>query len=409
MTATKLFIVKIKVLLLFFALSVFIIAPTDGWSLTLSEQAKISVLTCSPGNEPHSVYGHAAIRVLDPKLPYDVVFNYGVFSFNTPNFMYRFASGQTDYLLGTTTFTEFCREYIDEKRRIVEQDLNLTQAEKQQFFDFLVWNAQPENRVYRYNFFFDNCATRIRDAINEHVEGEVLFPELSTQTSFRDLIKSYHHELLWVDLGIDLVVAAPADLQARAYEEMFLPNYLMSHLYGTSIDKGGKRVPLISGSRVVFKGSKLRFPKSQIPAPFTVLLFLTLLIVSVSILQYNKGKIRSWPDYLVYGTNGLLGLILLWFVIFSEHPAMSPNFNLLWAMPFNIIFAAVWAIKKWRPVTKKYHIFISVWLILLMVFSSALPQYFNPLFYFFIAMLLSRSVLHTIVIYRKRKARSAVP
>ena len=148
---------------------VFVALAFNGLAFQLSDQAKVSIITCSPGNEMYSVYGHSAIRVNDPRLNYDVAFNYGIFDFSSPNFLYRFCAGQTDYLLGAYRFDTFLNEYQQDKRSVFEQELNLTAKEKQAVVDFLVWNAQPENRVYRYNFFFDNCATRVRDVIADNV------------------------------------------------------------------------------------------------------------------------------------------------------------------------------------------------------------------------------------------------
>ena len=129
----------------------------ESAAFELSNHSEISILTCSPGNKPYSVYGHSAIRVRDSIFRYDVVFNYGIFDFNSSNFVMRFAKGQTNYLLGTTRFETFFKGYVIERRGVLEQRLNLTLIEKQKIFDFLLWNADPENRVYRYNFFFDNC------------------------------------------------------------------------------------------------------------------------------------------------------------------------------------------------------------------------------------------------------------
>ena len=369
----------------------------------LSENAEIGVLTCSPGNEAYSVYGHSAFRIKDDLHGYDAVFNYGIFDFNTPNFVYRFAAGQTDYLLGAYKFDAFLDEYIYENRSIFEQVLNLTHNEKQKIFEFLIWNAQPENRVYRYNFLFDNCASRIRDVVEQQVEGEVVFPSRSDEPkTFRQLIKDCHSKLLWLNFGIDLVVSAPAERIASAYEEMFLPDYIMKHFSATTINTHEGTKPLVKSSQIIFQATQTNFKSLKIASPFVVLGLLFLLVLSVSVQQLRKNKISACLDYTVYGFTGLMGVIMLWFVFFSEHPAMSPNYNVLWAVPLNLVFAILWKVKKWRPKLRYYHVTVSGWLILLVLTEWALPQKFHPAHILFILMILSRSILHSIFIFKKK-------
>ncbi len=381
----------------------FIFQSNAARAFVLTNQAEISVLTCSPGNEAYSVYGHSAIRVKDAGYGYDVVFNYGIFDFSAPNFLYRFASGQTDYLLGAYGFPDFVDEYVASKRSIFEQVLNLTQHEKQKVFDFLLWNAKPENRVYRYNFFFDNCASRIRDVIREQSDGEVVFPEYEENPrTFRDLIKEYHSKLLWLNFGIDLVVAAPSDEKASAFDEMFLPDYLMKHFANAIKKNGNETKPLVKTSHVVYQATELHYKSLKIISPTVIFGILLLLVVYVSIHQIRKKKIDYLTDYLVFGVNGFMGVVMLWFVMYSEHPAMHPNYNLLWAVPLNFIFAIVWKIEKWRVFTRYYFILVSLWLFLFIIFSGFIPQTFHIVFYLISLTVLCRSVLNSIFILRRK-------
>lgn len=390
---------SLLIVLLFISISFLGLAQ----SFQLSENAEISVLTCGPGNEAYSVYGHSAFRVKDEIHAYDVVFNYGIFDFSTPNFVYRFAAGQTDYLLGAYKFDIFLNEYIDDNRSIFEQVLNLTHNEKQKIFDFLIWNAQPENRVYRYNFFFDNCASRIRDVVKQQVEGEVIFPYQSDDPkTLRQHIKDCHSKLLWLNFGIDLVVSAPSDRIASVSEEMFLPDYIMKHFSEATVITYEGTKPLVKSSQVIFQAEPTNFKNFKIVSPFAVFGLLFLLILSVSVKQFRKSKICAWPDYLVYGVTGLMGVIMLWFVFFSEHPAISPNYNILWAVPLNLVFAILWKVKKWRPKLQYYHVIVSGWLILFVLTEAFLPQKFHPVHILFVLMILSRSVLHSIFIFKKK-------
>jgi hypothetical protein len=370
----------------------------------LSNQAKISILTCSPGDEAYSVYGHSAIRVYDPLRNYDAVFNYGIFDFSSSNFIFRFAKGETDYLLGVNGFNAFVDAYIKEKRSVYEQELNLTQSEKQQIFDFLQWNARPENRVYRYNFFFDNCATRVRDVINENIEGGVNYTDTPSEKTFRRLITDYQQKIPWLNFGIDFMIGADADRKASLQEEMFLPDYVMQHLAAAQrVDTGA---PIVSHSKVIYKAPDKVIKQNWWSSPFAVFGFLLLLVLVVSIQQFRKRNLKPALDLIIYGINGFAGIFIFWFVLFSEHPAMSPNFNLLWLFPLNFVFALIWLRKKWRVTVKYYHFFSAVWLLLFFALSVFLPQKFHPVFYVMSAILWIRSVFHSLIISKELKVRN---
>ncbi len=388
-----------------FLLTLFILVQNNTvGAFILTKRAEISVLTCSPGNEAYSVYGHSAIRVKDALRKYDVVFNYGIFDFDTPNFIYRFACGQTDYMLGAYSFSGFLDEYTMLKRSIYEQVLDLTQQEKQRIFDFLLWNARPENRVYRYNFLFDNCATRVRDVVQEKSGGEVAFPERNNdhQKTFRELLKGYHSKVLWLDFGIDLIVAAPCDSKASAFDEMFLPDYLMGHIAKATIKTGNETRPLVKSSRFIYHAPGLKIKSSKITSPFVVFGILLLLVVYVSARQFRRKRINYLTDYIVFGINGFMGVVMLWFVLFSEHPTMHPNYNLVWAIPSNFIFIITWKIKKWRPFTRYYFILVSAWLLLFMLSGTILPQKIHIVSYIMGAIVLCRSVFNSMLILRRR-------
>ncbi len=377
---------------------------TKGFALQLSNRAEISVITCSPGNEAYSVYGHSAIRVKDDVFGYDAVFNYGIFDFSSPNFLYRFAAGQTDYLLGVYRFDSFMREYRHDKRSVFEQVLNLTPDEKQKIFDYLVWNAKPENRVYRYNFFFDNCASRIRDVVVDNVEGGLSFQEKATGETLRQLIKNYQGKLLWLDFGIDFLVSAPSDRVATLWEEMFLPDYVMKH-FATAV-KTRDNTPIVKSLEVLYKAPEADFKSGRLTSPFVVFLVLFLLVGWLTFNQYKKGVMKSSLDYILYGLNGFGGLIITWFVLYSEHPAMLPNYNLAWLIPLNLLFVFAWIVKKWRPVLKFYHVVLTVWLLFFICCHAVFPQKFHPVFFLIAATMMIRSLAHSAIIYKELKSKS---
>lgn len=355
----------------------------------LSPDATVSILTCNPGNDVAEMYGHSAIRVNDPATGIDAVFNYGVYSFEKPNFLYRFAKGQTDYLMIGLRFSSFWPEYEQSKRTIYEQVLNLPAEGKDKLFQALMENAKPENREYRYNFFMDNCATRVRDMIERNAGVPVQFSDNHPMESYRDLIKKFHHSFRWFDLGIDLLVGKKAEQPVTAYGQMFLPEYLMDQFARAEITMDGKTQPLVRETRALFEypNNKLN---SSLPWPTLVFGIIFLLVAGISIRSYLRKQKVYWPDYLLFTLTGLAGLIIGWFTLFSEHPAVSPNFNLLWALPTNLLFAGIWAIKKWRSKTRYYFWIAGVALLL----SFVSGQQFNPAVYFIILTLLTRVVLN---------------
>ncbi len=352
---------------------------------SLSPAATVSILTCNPGIDVYSMYGHTAIRVTDPETGLDAVFNYGVFSFESPNFMYRFAKGQTDYLMVGEKFRSFMRQYDEEKRSVYEQVLNLSPEGKNKLFNALLENAKPENREYRYNFFMDNCATRVRDMIEHNAGGTVRFTEDHPTETYRDLIKKFHHSFRWIDFGIDLLVGKRSDQPVSAYGQMFLPEYLENQFAKAEITYDGKSQPLALETRklVEYPNSKLI---SDLPWPAIVFGIIFLIVAAISFRGYFRNKKTDWLDYWLFGLTGFAGLIIGWFTLYSEHPAMSPNYNLLWAFPLNLFFAFIWKFKKWRTKTRYYFWLAGV----LLLFSFVMGQQFNPAVYFIILILLVR-------------------
>lgn len=357
----------------------------------LSPDATISILTCDPGVDVYSMYGHSAIRISDPTLNLDAVFNYGLFSYDTPHFFYRFAKGQTDYAMGGERFRSWLPQYDEEKRSVYEQVLNLSPEGKNKLFQALVENAKPENRMYRYNFFMDNCATRVRDMIERNAGAPIRFADNHPTESYRDLIKKFHHSFRWIDLGIDLLVGKKAEQPVSAYGQMFLPEYLKEQFAKAEITIDGKPQPLVLETRTLreYPNSKLN---SDLPWPVLVFGLMFLIIAAISVRSSLRKQKTDWLDYWLFALTGISGLIIGWFTLYSEHPAMSPNYNLLWAFPLNLFFAGIWAVKKWRPQTRYYF-----WLSgALLILSFVIGQQFNPAVYFILLIMLVRVVVNLV-------------
>ncbi|MCP2043013.1 DUF4105 domain-containing protein [Pontibacter sp. HSC-36F09] len=314
----------------------------------LSQEAKISLITCSPGDELYAIFGHSAVRVNDPATGMDIVFNYGTFDFNEPGFYIKFIRGKLNYKLSIAYFQDFAYSYTLDNRSIYEQEMNFTEAQKQQYWQFLTNNYLPQNRFYLYDFFFDNCATRIRDGIEATFPDQVAFniAHLDKDMSFRNLIDLYLPPQPWSDFGIDLALGAPIDQKATPYEYMFLPNYLSEGFGNATIQQDGRQVPLVGKPTVIFQNSP---PPASTGGPFSPVVVWWLFFGAVALITYLDYKHRKRSrmfDVFFFLITGLLGvlLFLLWFA--TDHQAAANNFNLLWALPTHVVAAAFLA----RPV-----------------------------------------------------------
>jgi len=266
----------------------------------LSSQAELSVLTCDPGNELYSTFGHTGIRVNDPAYNLDIVFNYGMFSFKTPGFYRKFLRGKLDYHLGIQKYGDFLREYNYYSRSVYEQKLNLDSIQRQQVFAFLKNNAKKENRTYKYDFFFDNCSTRPRDVFVNSLGIE--FHEQAKEKTFRNLLDEFLPGLPWSDFGIDLVIGSRADKKAISKEQ------------------------------------KQRFTR---PWLTPMLFFVVLLLLEILLFFFvsNKNRWLKFYDKLWFLLMGLSSLLLFVMWFFTDHIATKANWNLLWIHPLYLILA----------------------------------------------------------------------
>lgn len=386
-------------LLFFAALSVL-----PAWTRPLSERAQISLLTSAPYEaEVFTVYGHAALRVQDPAQRVDLVFNYGLFSFDKPFFLYRFVKGETDYMLGAARYEDYIIEYQMRGSTVTEQYLNLTAEERNAVWSALEENYRPENREYRYNFFFDNCATRPALLIEKNVQGNVDFsawqPEEKT---FRDMINYCTRNKPWLTFGCDLVLGSPTDRVATPHEMMFLPVYLKE-----AFDRAIVRSADGTERRLVARTEVLPAePDEDIGeifwTPLVVGWLFFLFCLSVSWLEWRKKKYWASVDGLLFTVAGLAGCILFFLSFLSEHPCTSPNWNLLWLNPLQLLFLPLFFVKNARKGFYCYHFINFAAVSLLWVGSTIIPQHFNPAFTPLMFSLIMRSGL---VLYRRKKAK----
>ena len=307
----------------------------------LSSEASVSVVTCGQGNELYSAFGHSAFRVYDPLLKLDKIYNYGTFDFNKPNFYLNFAKGKLIYQLSTTRFGYFLQEYNYENRWVKLQKLDLDEKDVQAVFDFLENNAKPENSSYQYDFFYDNCSTKIEEVIKTVLKDKVTFNNnhITSHKSHRDLIADYTSEKFkWGKFGIDLALGSVIDKEATAAEYKFLPDYIYVGFNNATINVNGKDKPLVKADITVLKEKKQPIPFS-IMQPFIVFLVVALFFIFKTYQNYTTDKRSKWVDFSLYFITGLIGVIvlLLWFA--TSHTATYKNFNFLWAFAPNLAIA----------------------------------------------------------------------
>lgn len=354
-----------------------------GITARAQDSAKCSLLTCSAGEEIYSLFGHTALRYEDPARGIDVVFNYGMFSFRVPHFALRFALGETDYQLGVTDFRRFAAEYQWDERDVWQQTLNLTSREKQRLWEALTENYRPENRTYRYNFFYDNCATRPRDRIEACVDGRVEYAAAQDSTAtvctWRDLLHRYTEGHPWARFGIDLCIGSRADKPASYREQMFVPFYLQQYLRGACIvSEQGDRRPLVGEEVKVVDAAHTAQEESLLPSPMQAALLLWAGVTVLSIYGVRRRKSLWALDGLLFGTAGVAGCILAFLAACSQHPAVSPNWLLLILHPLHLFCLPCVLIRVKKKRLSRYMAANGVILTLFIVLLAPIPQFIPP-------------------------------
>ncbi len=376
-------------LILFFLLSIG--NYTTGQNL--SKNAEISLLTCSPGDELYSQFGHSALRIKDQEKKIDIVFGYGTFNFDTPNFYPKFARGKLDYMLSYSNFDRFRNGYIYEKRGIIEQKLNLDSIERQNLFTSLLINYKPENRYYRYDFLFDNCSTRIRDIVKANTSGPILFDTIVNQPkSFWNLLDPFMEKSRWIFLGIHLALGIPCDTEATPYQYMFLPDNMMLGFENAKIKTDGTTKPLVKSTEVILKPAlnlKLTIWYKRPGFIFGIIATLGLIL---SLVYLKKEKNFFVFDLFIFGICGLLGWLIIFLWFFTDHQATGPNWNIIWAIPLHFPMVLTLLRKKSHLFAYYYFLLNSLLLILVIGSWSIIPQSFPNEILPFVALLLIRSL-----------------
>lgn len=359
----------------------------------LSPSSTVSLLTVAPGSELYSAFGHTAMRVHDPASGIDEVFNYGTFDFNAPNFYIKFMRGKLNYMIDKDPWKEFNYAYHYFKRSFEEQKLDLTLEQRQAVYEYLTTNALPENKFYLYDFFFDNCATRIRDVLEAELQDDLRWgPPTKTGASFREYLHEYLKEKSWVEFGIDIVLGAVTDREADVREQMFLPDYLASAFEGAEVHGPEGWRPLVASRETLYEGEDQVEPTPWYIHPVTIMLLIMLLMGWYSWRRY-KGRARLVPDIIFWMVLGIAGLVpfLLW--VATEHTATVSNMNLLWLNPLHLV-AGIALMRRKKPAWLPWYFVIAGAIgAILLVFGAFFPQQFQLGFYPVFAIIAVRGIM----------------
>jgi len=362
---------------LFLALSIFFLNIKS--SAQLSDQSQISLLTCAAGEDIYSLFGHSAIRINDPVNNIDNCYNWGMFEFDSDEieFATKFTKGRLKYYMAEQSFPEFMWEYQYFQRTVKEQLLNLTHDQKIELWKALEENYLPENRVYKYDFFFDNCATRIRDILQSVIGDKLVLKAHSNENeySLRELLNAAVSNMPWLGFGMDLALGSKVDVKADNNKMMFLPKY-MSEIYTNSeVVINGKNKPLVLSESTLINGKKHKADASFWSSPN--FLFWILFIISVILTITKIPFLTKFWDGSLLLIFSILGFVILFLWFGTDHATMRPNFNVLWANPFYLFFIIPLMSKKLHNRLNKAYLGMAVLLILVIFGAMIIPQEFN--------------------------------
>ncbi len=368
------------------------------------DSLRFSLVTCSPGPEVYALFGHTAIRCEDLQTGEDVVFNYGMFSFNTPNFVMRFVKGETDYQLGVIPYVYFEEEYSSRGSYVEQQDLNLTPDERLQLYWRLWQNYQPRYRTYRYNYFYDNCTTRARDQIEACVEGKVVYPTWERERTFREIVHEYTAGHAWAEFGIDMLLGSEADRLIPERLQMFAPFYMLRAAREAVVcTVDGKERPLVSEQKRIVEPDSVEAETEFPLSPLQVAWLLVVLVIGVGMWELKSGKCFWGMDVLLFGLQGLAGCIIAFLFFFSTHPTVGSNYLLILFNPIPLLYLPVMVYRSIKRKKEYYHGVNTVVLTLFMAFWGIIPQEFNFVVVPLATSLWLRSLTHILSTCRRIK------
>ena len=342
------------------------------------EGLTVSLITCYPGEEIYELCGHTAIRIRGEGI--DSVWNYGLFNFNEPNFVYRFVKGETDYMVAGYPFRWFMPEYVEAGRTVVEQDLNLDQDQAQSLLQNLRNASLPENSKYRYNYIKDNCSTRVINQIDSASGGKIRYGETADYGSFRNEMRAYHKNYPWYQFGIDLALGSGLDSKIDRREELFVPMELMKDA-GKAVMPDGR--PLVKATRILNQG---REEATLPPTPYwrgPLFCCWAVAVAAAGVCAYcwTKQKIARSFYFIWFTVLGIAGCLVAFLVFVSVHAATTPNALIFWLNPFQLFFSVGLCTRKLKPLAIIMALYNIVGVGVLLIIWQFIRQSANPAFF----------------------------
>ncbi|WP_299060210.1 DUF4105 domain-containing protein [uncultured Polaribacter sp.] len=325
---------------LLIVLPIFLLLFKINHAQKLSTFSEISIVTAGPGKELYEKFGHSAIRIKDPSLNLDVIYNYGIFDFDKPNFLLNFAQGKMYYLLAKYDFVYFFNSYMKDKRWLKQQVLNLTLQEKQDYYSYLENNALKQNATYLYDPFYNNCASKLKD-ISLEVLKENLILESNTIENNKTLRHLMNNEITWNtwgNFGINLIAGTILDKERNQVAYTYLPDYLYKTSKSAKIKRNGKTVNFVKREDILLNYEEVHY-NNFIVSPIFIFSILLITVLLITFKDIKNNKRSKFLDFLIFLITGLIGLALSYLWIFSSHTTAPNNFNILWAFLPNIIIA----------------------------------------------------------------------
>ena len=401
-----------------------------GQSFASEDSIRVTLLTCSPGQEVYSLYGHTAIRIETPSnsqtpsnspsmgrtpgeesLPLegevgrgsDIVFNYGVFDMSKPFFAWHFVLGQTDYMVQPIPWEYFTIDYERRGSSITEQELNLTQSEASRLLSNLIENCQPENCEYRYSFLYGNCTTKVRDMVEQVIVGSIQYPDTMPHQTAREILHRYTADHPWAQEGNDLLLGAEMDTIMSERAAMFIPENMMQAFDGAFIRNGkGDMRPLVRSKAILLAAKPQTVEPEFLLSPSEAMLVFAAICLFIMLLEvWTKRLFWLW-DVLLLFLQGTAGTLLVFMFLFSEHPAVDSNWQIWILNPIFFIGIPLVIKAAIRHERTLWYAFYFVVLALFLLFSPWIPQVFAKITVPLALCLLTRSISYYYICNRKK-------
>ena len=351
------------------------------------------LITCGPGTETYSIYGHSALRIAIPGKHSDIIYNWGVFDYRTKCFAWKFAKGRLDYMLDTEITKGFLQSYFFEQRYVYSQRINIDSKELRKLTELINENLRTENIQYRYDFFYDDCSTRIRDLLEKSIGEKLKYPppEQGRVPTFREMVAKYQNPYPWLKFGVDLLMGSTSDKKAHFRDQMFLPIDMRNGLSKTVVHRADKRIPLLQNPEIILDFNNPQIKQSFFTSPTFVFTILIIGVLILGALTKSRKAIRI-IDIIIYSVFSVLALLMIFFNFFTDHLQMKWNLNIIWLNPFILVCLLMLILNKAGEIWFRIVFYISA---AFLVIHFVLPQEFNIGFLLLDIIILIRSSMRS--------------